>query len=126
MHIRKNDQVQVMAGDDRGKRGKVLRVLPSENKIVVEGINRVYKHVKPNRRNPQGGRLSKEMPIDVSNVLILCPQTNQPTRIGFRYLADGTKERYAKKSGASLGTISPPNPKYARKTGTAQAGAATK
>src|SRR4051794_15118043 len=98
MHIRKGDTVQVITGDDRGKRGKVLRVLPQAGKLVVEGVNRVYKHVKPNRRNPQGGRLSKEMPLQISNVQLLCPQTNQPTRVGVRYLPDGSKERYAKKS----------------------------
>jgi len=115
MHIRKGDNVVVMAGDDRDKRGKVLRVLPKEGKVVVEGINRVYKHVKPNRRNPQGGRLSKEMPLDISNVMLVDPQTNKPTRVGYRYLPDGTKERYAKRSGASLGTVSPPNPRRAKK-----------
>src|SRR5690606_13793968 len=67
MHIRAGDIVMILTGDDRGRRGKVLRVLPKEGKVVVEGMNRVYKHVRPNRRNPQGGRLSKEMPIDVSN-----------------------------------------------------------
>jgi len=106
MSIKKGDTVQVLAGDDRGKRGKVLTMLPTEGKCVVEGINRVWKHVKPNRRNPQGGRLSKEMPIDLSNVALICPQTNQPTRVGIRLLPDGGKERYAKKSGASLGAIS--------------------
>ena len=119
MHIRKGDSVIVMAGDDRGKHGKVLRVLPKEGKLVVEGVNRVYKHVKPNRRNPQGGRLSKEMPVDASNVMLIDPITNRPTRVGVRTLADGTKERYAKRSGASLGTISPANPKRAKKAGTA-------
>ena len=79
MHIRKDDQVEVIAGDDRGtpeqrRFSKVLRVLPARNKIVVEGINRVYKHMRPSRQNPQGGRLSKEMPIDVSNVMLVMPQ----------------------------------------------------
>ena len=63
----------------------MLRVLPDENKVVVEGINRVYKHLKPNRRNPQGGRLSKEMPIDVSNVLLYCPTCRRGVRVGRRY-----------------------------------------
>ena len=75
VHVRKDDMVEVIAGDDaeKGRAHKVLRVLPDEGKVVVEGINRVYKHVKPNRRNPQGGRLSKEMPIDASNVLLYLP-----------------------------------------------------
>jgi large subunit ribosomal protein L24 len=86
MFIRRDDIVEVLAGDDKGKRGRVLRVLRAENKVVVEGINRVYKHLKPSRRNPQGGRLSKEMPIHASNVALIDPQTNRPTRVGVRYL----------------------------------------
>jgi large subunit ribosomal protein L24 len=113
MHIRKNDIVEVITGDDRGKRGRVLSVHPKEGKVVVEGVNRVYKHMRPSRRNQQGGRLSKEMPIDISNVQLICPQTNKPTRVGVRYLPDGSKERYSKKSGASMGRISPPRPAYA-------------
>ena len=77
MNIRKDDIVEVITGDDAGTpartTGRVLRVLPDKDKVVVEGINRVYKHLKPNRRNPQGGRLSKEMPIAVSNVLLVLP-----------------------------------------------------
>jgi large subunit ribosomal protein L24 len=113
MHIRKDDIVVILAGDDKGKRGKVLRVLRAEGKVMVEGINRVYKHLKPSRRNPQGGRLSKEMPVSASNVALIDPQTNEPTRVGIRYTADGTKELYAKKSGARIRTLSKPNPKYA-------------
>lgn len=116
MYIRKDDTVAVLAGDDKGKRGRVLRVLRSEGKVVVEGVNRVYKHLKPSRRNPQGGRLSKEMPIDVSNVALIDPSTNQPTRLGVRYLPDGSKELFAKKSGTRIRMLSKPNPKYATKT----------
>src|SRR2546423_13848108 len=115
MHIRKNDTVIVVSGDDRGKRGKVLTVDPKAGKIVVEGVNRVYKHVKPSQRNRQGGRLSKEMPINLSNVMLLDPQTNQPTRVGVRYLPDGTKELYAKKSGAAIRKLSRPRKAYAKK-----------
>jgi large subunit ribosomal protein L24 len=117
MHIRKGDMVQVMSGDDKGKRGRVLHAYPKDNKVIVEGINRVYKHVKPNRRNPQGGRLSKEMPISVANVMIVDPTTNRPTRIGIRILPDGSKERYAKGkkgSGVSLGAIAPKSAARAR------------
>jgi large subunit ribosomal protein L24 len=118
MYIRKDDQVEVIAGDDKGtvsdrRIAKVLRVLPERNKIVVEGVNRVYKHMRPSQKNPQGGRLSKEMPIDVSNVMLIDPQTNKPTRVGVRYLADGSKELYAKKSGAALRKLSKPRPAYA-------------
>ena len=113
MFIRKDDTVVILAGDDKGKRGKVLRVLREKDKVVVQGINLVYKHLKPSRKNPQGGRLSKEMPVAVSNVALIDPQTNTPTRVGTRYLPDGTKELYAKKSGARIRILSKPNPKYA-------------
>jgi large subunit ribosomal protein L24 len=105
MLIRKGDMVRVVTGDDKGSTGRVLRVLRDKDKLVVEGVNRVYRHLKPSRRNPQGGRLSKEMPVDVSNVMLIDPGSNKPTRVGVRTLADGSKERYAKKSGASLGRI---------------------
>jgi large subunit ribosomal protein L24 len=118
MHVRKDDLVEVIAGDDaqRGRAHKVLRVLPAVNKVVVEGVNRVYKHVKPSRRNPQGGRLSKEMPIAASNVLLYCSTCRRGVRTGHRYAADGHKERFCKKCGAGLGTLSKPNPKYAKKS----------
>ena len=115
MHLRKDDMVEVVAGDDKGTRGKVLRVLRSKNKVVVEGINRVYRHLKPSRRNPQGGRLSKEMPVDASNVMLIDPVKNVPTRVGVRYAPDGSKELYAKKSGTRLRILSKPDPKYAAK-----------
>ena len=115
MHIKKGDIVQVLAGDDKGKRGKVLNVLTAKSKVVVEGINRVYKHLKKSQKNPQGGRLSKEMPVDVSNVLLIDPQTNEPTRVGTRYTDDGKKELYAKKSGATIRVLSKPRKAYAKK-----------
>ena len=113
MHIKVDDLVEVTAGDDRGERGKVLEVDGKKGVVVIEGVNRVYKHVRRSQKNPQGGRLSKEMPINVSNVMVVCPQTKKPTRVGYRYLEDGTKERYAKVSGASLGTVSPPRKGHA-------------
>lgn len=115
MHIKKGDIVQVMSGDDKGKRGRVLSVNAEKNKIVVEGINRVYKHVRKSQKSPQGGRLSKEMPVSASNVLLIDPQTNEPTRVGVRYLEDGRKELYAKKSGTALRTLSKPRKTYAKK-----------
>ncbi|AMV28953.1 50S ribosomal protein L24 [Gemmata sp. SH-PL17] len=102
MYICKNDVVQVIAGDDKGTRGKVLRVIRSEGKVVVEGVNRVYRHLKPSRRNPQGGRLSKEMPVDASNVMLIDPVQGVPTRVGVRSLPDGSKELFAKKSGTRI------------------------
>jgi large subunit ribosomal protein L24 len=115
MYIRKDDLVQVLSGDDKGKRGRVLRVLRKDGKVVVEGVNRVYRHLKPSRQNPQGGRLSKEMPIDASSVMLLDPQTNAPTRVGVRYTEDGTKELFAKKSGLRLRVLAKANPKFAKK-----------
>jgi large subunit ribosomal protein L24 len=118
MNIRKDDIVEVIAGDDAGTAkarttARVLRVLPDENKVVVENINRVYKHLKPSRRNAQGGRLSKEMPIDASNVLLYCSTCRRGVRIGRRYAPDGHKERYCKSCSNSLGILSKPRAKYA-------------
>lgn len=115
MLIRKEDIVQVITGDDAGANARVLRVLPDKNKVVVEGVNRVYRHLKPNRRNAQGGRLSKEMPIAISNVLLYCPTCQRGVRIGKRYSADGRKERYCKKCGNGLGLMSKQRAAYAQK-----------
>jgi large subunit ribosomal protein L24 len=120
MHIRKDDIVEVIAGDDAGTSksrttGRVLRVLHEENKVVVEGINRVYKHLRPDRRNAQGGRLSKEMPIAVSNVLLYCATCRRGVRIGRRYASDGRKERFCKKCGNSLGLLSKAREAYDKK-----------
>src|SRR3954470_17438169 len=115
MYIRKDDIVEVLTGDDKGKRGKVLRVLREKAQVVVEGVNRVYRHLKPSRQNPQGGRLSKEMPVNASNVMLIDPSTNQPTRVAVKFTADGTKELVAKKSGARIRILAKANPKYAKK-----------
>ena len=98
----------------KGEGGKVLKVDRERSRVVVEGMNQAYKHVRRSAKNPQGGRLSKEMAIDASNVALLCPQTGKPTRLGVRFLKDGSKERYAKRSGASLGTIAPAKASYAK------------
>jgi large subunit ribosomal protein L24 len=111
MHIRKDDQVVVITGDDKGPEPrKVLRALPKVNKIVVEGVNLVYKHVKPSQRNQQGGRLSKEMPINVSNVLLYSPAAGRGVRIGLRVNEAGQKERFCKVTKTSLGTLGPVKP----------------
>jgi large subunit ribosomal protein L24 len=108
MHIRKDDMVVVTAGDDKGSEPrKVLRALPKAGKIVVEGVNRVYKHLKPSAKNQQGGRLSKEMPIDASNVLLYCPACRRGVRVGHRFTAEGRKERYCKTGNESLGNLGP-------------------
>ncbi len=101
--IKKNDQVIVIAGKDRGARGRVLRVLPSRNMAIVERVNLVKRHTRPNpQRGIQGGILEKEAPIQLSNLMVVDPQTDKPTRIGRKRQADGTGARIAKKSGASL------------------------
>lgn len=120
MIIRKDDLVEVITGTDRSRfvKGKkeqvirrVLRVLPEENKVVVEGVNRVYKHMKATRRNVQGGRLSKEMPIDASNVQLYCSTCRRGVRVGKKYLDDGSKARICKKCNNEL----PPRLSKARK-----------
>jgi large subunit ribosomal protein L24 len=115
MHIRVNDTVRVMAGADKDVQAKVLSVDHQAGKLIVEGVNRVYKHVRRSQRNPQGGRLSKEMPIQVSNVLWVCTSCGSATRTGARYTDDGSKERYCKKCSKSGGSIAPPRPAYAEK-----------
>ncbi len=117
MHIRKDDLVEIVAGDDaeRGRGRRVLRVMKEEGKVLVEGVNLVYKHLKPSRHNMQGGRLSKEMPIDISNVLLYCPTCRRGRRVGYRYAADGRKSRYCKKCSNDLGALSKPRAAYARK-----------
>ena len=120
MIIRKDDMVEIITGDDAGTakartHARVLQVLHDENKVVVEGINKVYRHLKPSRRNPQGGRLSKEMPVDISNVLLVCPTCRRGVRVGKRYAADGHKERFCKKCGTGLGALSKARAKYVPK-----------
>lgn len=104
-HVRKGDQVMVMTGDDKGKVGEVLRVDPVRGRVLVQGVNRVFKHLRPSRQHPQGGRIQKEMPIHISNVLPVDPKTQRPTRVGFRTTGEGVKERYALKSKQAMGTL---------------------
>lgn len=104
-HVKKGDTVVVIAGDDKGKTGEVIRVFPGRGKVLVQGVNRVYKHLHRSRQHPQGGRIQKEMPIDISNVLPVDPKTSRPTRVGFKINEDGSKERIARKSGESLGAV---------------------
>jgi large subunit ribosomal protein L24 len=104
-HVKKGDVVMIIAGDDKGKTGEVLSVDVGDGRVLVQGINRVYRHLKPSRQHPRGGRIQKEMPVSISNVLPVDPKTNKPTRVAFRIGADGSKERQAKKSGQALGTV---------------------
>lgn len=111
MLIRKDDLVVVITGDDKGPEPrKVIRVLPERNKVLVEGVNRVYKHLKPSQRNQQGGRLSKEMPVAVSNVMYYNATLKRPVRLGVRITETGQKERYCKVSNQSMGAIGKAKP----------------
>ena len=107
MRIRKGDKVEVISGPDKGKQAKVIDIDREAENITVEGVHRVTKHVRPNRRNPQGGRLELERPIAQSNVMFVCTVCGKATKLGARVLADGSKERFCKKCGASCGVIAP-------------------
>jgi large subunit ribosomal protein L24 len=98
-HVRKGDTVVVVAGKERGKRGRVLRVLPEKNRVVVERINMIKKHQRPTQALRQGGIIEREGAIHLSNVMLLDPAGDKPTRIGVRKLSDGKKVRLARKSG---------------------------
>jgi large subunit ribosomal protein L24 len=101
MHVKKNDRVIVIAGKSKGKTGRVIDVLPRKLKVIVEGVNVVKRHSKNNSRTgQQGGIIEREAPIAVSNVMLIDPQSGQPTRVGRQVLADGTRSRIAKRSGA--------------------------
>ncbi len=102
IHVTKGDTVRVMRGDDKGKEGKVVRVLPKTGRIVVEGVNIVKKHRKARTQGEEGGIVSMEAPIHASNVMLLDPKSGAPTRTRRRIDADGTKERVSAKSGESI------------------------
>ena len=103
-HIKAGDQVVITTGADKGKTGKVLRVITDKDRVVVEGVNRVWKHVRPSQRNPQGGRIQKDAPIHLSNVQPLDPATGKGTRVRFE-MRDGAKHRIAIRSGTDLGRL---------------------
>jgi large subunit ribosomal protein L24 len=94
--IVKSDNVLVLSGNDRGKTGKVLKIFPDKGRAVVEGINLIKKHTKPTQELPQGGIVEKEGPINISNLKVICPKCNHPTRIGIKILEDKSKVRYCK------------------------------
>ena len=116
MNIKKGDQVRVVAGQDKGAEGKVIAVLSDQRRVIVEGVNRVYKHLKGNRRNMQGGRLSREMPIAASNALLYCTTCRKGVRIGHRYeSSNGRKFRICRKCNNDLGAVGRARPAYAKK-----------
>lgn len=97
MKLKKGDTVVVIAGKDKGTEGEVVRVLPADNKVIVNGVNRAKKHTKPNRVQQQGGIIDRDMPIDASNVMLV--HKGKPTRVGYKIQDDGTKVRIAKRNG---------------------------
>ena len=104
LHVKKGDTVQIIAGDHKGNTGRVLHVYPDKNMVIVQGQNIAKKHVRPSRRNPQGGRIGVEQPIHISNVLPVNPKTSKGTRVRYQQSADGGKKRVAV-DGTEIGTI---------------------
>ena len=102
LHIKKNDTVVVLAGEDKGKTGKVLKVLVEKNRALVEGVNMVSKSTKPSAQNPQGGIVKQEAPIHISNLSLIDPKSGKATRVGIKVIEDGKKVRIAKKSGEEI------------------------
>ncbi|MGL4513682.1 MAG: 50S ribosomal protein L24 [Lacipirellulaceae bacterium] len=126
MLIKTGDTVQLLAGADRGVRSRVVKIDRDANKAIVEGVAKVLKHVKRSQKNPQGGRLSKEMPIDVSNLQYVCGSCGKASRLGARFLEDGSKERYCKKCGVSAGQVAPARAIHVAKGAVAKMPAAKK
>ena len=102
LKIKKGDRVQVLTGKDRGKKGEVMRAIPAEGKVIVDGVNVAKKHQKATKATMQGGIIDKDMPIPVANVAILCPSCGKPTRVGYTIDGDGTKVRVCKKCGGEM------------------------
>ena len=102
LHIKKNDTVVVLAGEDKGRTGKVLKVLVEKNRALVEGVNMVSKSTKPSAQNPQGGIVKQEAPIHISNLSLVDPKSGKATRVGIKVTEDGKKVRIAKKSGEEI------------------------
>ena len=107
MKIKKNDMVMVIAGNSKGKTGKVLRVYPEKERLIIEGVNLVSRHLKPTQTNPQGGITKQEAPINISNVMLIDPKSNEPTRVGKAAIIDENtgKTRYVRRSVATGETI---------------------
>jgi large subunit ribosomal protein L24 len=103
LKIRKGDRVQILNGKSRGKQGKVLKSLPQEGRVVVEGVNLIKRHTRPTQENPQGGIVTKESPIDISNVALICESCNRQVRVGYRFDTEGHKIRICRKCGADVG-----------------------
>jgi len=104
LHIKKGDTVEIIAGDHKGATGKVLRVIPDKNRVIVQGHNLVKKHVRPSRKNPQGGRINVEQPIHISNVLPVSTKSSKGSKVRFKVEKDGTKKRVAV-DGSEIGVV---------------------
>ncbi len=104
LHIKKGDTVEIIAGDHKGATGKVLRVIPEKNKVIVQGHNIAKKHVRPSRKNPQGGRINIEQPIHISNVLPVSPKSSRGGRVSYKVGKDGSKKRIAV-DGTEIGVV---------------------
>ncbi|MFI5359173.1 MAG: 50S ribosomal protein L24 [Halanaerobiales bacterium] len=100
--IKKGDTVEVIAGKDKGKRGKVLKVQPKTNRVIVEGVNILHRHMRASQEMPQGGIVKMEGPIHISNVQLVCPRCDQKARVGISLLDDGNKVRVCKKCGEAV------------------------
>ena len=97
LHVKKDDLVMIVAGKDKGKSGKILRVLPEKERVLVENLNLIKRHTRPSQTNNEGGIIEKEAPIAISNVQLLCPGCSKPARTGIKVLEDGSKARFCKK-----------------------------
>ncbi len=115
MLIRTGDTVEVIAGADRGTRSRVIQVDREKGKALVENVARVYRHVRRSQKHPQGGRLSKEMPVQVSNLMYVCEACDAKSRLGSRFTDEGAKQRFCKKCGANAGEVSPAHVAHAKK-----------
>jgi large subunit ribosomal protein L24 len=103
LRIRKNDTVEVISGKDKGKRGRVIEVLPKVERLRIEGVNRIKRHTKPNpQKNVKGGIVERENPVHISNVALIDPKSDKPTRVGIKTMPDGSRVRIAKRSGLQL------------------------
>jgi large subunit ribosomal protein L24 len=104
LHVKKGDMVEIIAGDEKGATGKVLRVMPEKNKVIVQGHNMAKKHVRPSRKSPQGGRINVEQPIHISNVLPVNPKSSRGSRVRYRVDENGSKKRVAS-DGTEIGIV---------------------
>lgn len=114
MLIKTGDTVEVIAGADKGVRSRVIKIDRLAGKALVEGVNKALKHVKRSQKHPQGGRLSKEMPVQLSNVQFFCESCGSRSKLGARFTDEGAKERFCRKCNTTVGELAPPKAQYAK------------